>query len=285
MSETARLAAAEHFLVDQQRPDGGWGYTVRNRDSFLEPTAWAISALLGRDRADEPTMNRAVEFVLSAQNEDGGWPSSPGMPSDMMTARVVSALAALPGCQAVVSRGADWLLRQELPDGGWGWCYGTTGFIETATYGIVALAAVNRLGDRARFVAYVEGLACADGGWCSHVPAKVGFAQASQPSVTPLGIVALAILGVRPGDTRLRASLGLLTGWVAQHRLTTPYSLATALWALTEIRALSSAADVRSMALKATAADGSWAGNIWHTSMMCYSLRRLESMLDEEPGR
>jgi hypothetical protein len=280
-----KVSAAERFLMDHQRPDGGWGYTVRNRDSFLEPTAWAIAALLGRDHPAGPIMDRAVEFIVSSQNEDGGWSNAPRMPSDMMTARVVFALATLPAPRDVVSHGVDWLLRQQLPDGGWGWCYGTTGFIETAAYGITALAAVNRLPDRERLISYVKSLACADGGWCSHVPAKVGFAQASQASVTPLGMVALTTLGVQPDDAVVRQSLSLLTGWIGQHRLTTPYSLATALWALTELNALPSAARLGSLAMGIASPDGSWAGNTWHTAMLCYALQRLESKPHEEPGR
>jgi squalene cyclase len=249
------VPAAERFLIDRQHPDGGWGYTVHNRDTFLEPTAWATAAL----RQGGHPVDAAVDLLLAAQHADGGWANVPAMPSDMTTARVVFALAALPHCRSAVAKGADWVLRQQLPDGGWGWCSGTTGFIETATYAIVALAAARRLTDPERLVSYVQGLACTDGGWCSHVPAKMGFAQASQPSVTPLGIVALA------------ASLDLLTGWITQHRLTTPYSLATALWALTEVGALSAAATLRTAATRVVPV----AANVWHTAMLCYGLRRL----------
>lgn len=274
---TKAVTAAEAFLSRQQRADGGWGYHIGNRTSFTEPTAWAVAALGERQRPDDPALARSVRILLATQNDDGGWANVAGMPSDTMTARVAFALADLPGCADAVARGTDWLVRQELPEGGWGWCYGTTGFLETATYAAAALAVAGRLRDRDRLIGHIRRLRCADGGWCSHVPVKLGFPQPSQPSVTPLGIVALTRLGLRPeSDDGLRESLDLVAGWVERGAVTTSYTLAVTLWALREVGLPGpTARRAGEAALERAGEDGGWRGNVMLTAMMCRGLRWL----------
>jgi squalene cyclase len=273
---TATVNAARAFLRARQHPDGGWGYRTRNRDSFIEPTAWSTLALSG---SEEPgaAVDRAVQFLLSVQNQDGGWPDVPGMPSDMMTARVVFALAGLGGCGRAVERGVEWIVRQELAGGGWGWCHGTTGFIETAAYAIVALAAMRRLENVDRLAEYVLGLRCADGGWCSHVPSKLDIGQPSQPSVTPLGVIALCRLG-RAVETHdaVREPIELSLKWFAEGKLGTTYAMATALWSFAEAgQPVGKARELAVTAQQRADTDGGWRESIWHTAIMCYALRRL----------
>ncbi len=271
------MTTSVDFLLERQMDDGGWGYSVNNRDSFTEPTAWAAATLRRCGPRARVSVNRATEFFKSTQNDDGGWANVPGMPSDLMTARVVFAMATSPGFSSAVARGVEWVRQQELSSGGWGWCYGTTGFIETATYGVVALSVANRLDDRPRRIEYVLNLACTDGGWCSHVPAKLGFQQTSQLSVTPLGIVALATMAApdEMGEL-LRKPLALVRAWVAERRLVTPYSQAMALWALTLAGAVRSATDLATAAKRSVSGDASWAGSVLHTAMMLYALQELE---------
>lgn len=173
-----------------------------------------------------------------------------------------------------MARGVEWLARNELPDGGWGWCQGTTGFVETAAYAAVAFSAAGRLDGADRLADYVRGLRCADGGWCAHVPAKVGHGQASQVSVTPLGVVALARLGRRPdSDSDLRAAVDLVTFWLERGAVTTAYSLAVTLWALREVGETGSAATrARALAHARAGADGGWNANVLHTAIMCRGL-------------
>jgi len=246
--------------------------------SFVEPTAWALAALADDPAVGETTMARAVAFLLANQNSDGGWANVPGMPSDMMTARVVLALAGRPGCEVAVARGADWLRRSELAQGGWGWCFGTTGFVETAAYAIVALCAVGQMETPKRYIDYITGLRCADGGWCSHVPKKVGFDQRSQVSITPLGVVALCRLGLRPStNLELGAAVDLVTGWVERGVVTTAYSLALMLWALREADRAGSAATAAELALLLRGGDGGWNGSVLQTAIMRRGLAWLTS--------
>jgi Squalene-hopene cyclase C-terminal domain len=275
---TTRQQAAR-FLRRSQHGDGGFGYTARNAQSFVEPTAWAVLALRGQENVAGDDLDAAVEFLRAAQHDDGGWANRPRLPSDMMTARTVFALAGLPGCAPAVARGAQWLTGNEVPGGGWGWCEGTTGFVETAAFGIVALSASGEVPGRQRFIDLVEGLACADGGWCSHVPVKLGYQQASQASVTPLGIVALSRLGGDPGDgSALRRSLDLVHDRLSRREIGTPYPVAMTLWALLEARQWGAPvsrvdlADLVDAAIGSVAADGSWQANVWYTAVMSYAL-------------
>jgi hypothetical protein len=270
------IGRATRYLGGCQRRDGGWGYTSHNRQSFVEPTAWAVVALLGNGPVGGSAVEAAVEYLLAAQNSDGGWSNVPGLPSDMMTARAVFALAGVLDCGPAVARGAQWLRRHELASGGWGWCYGTTGFLETAAFGILALSMVAELPDKPRLITYVEGLACADGGWCSHTPTKVGHPQASQVSVTPLGITALRRLGVTVDeDGPLRRCLGRVRDWLAADEITTTYSVATTLWALAEADMPIPSTKLVDTAIALMTDDGSWRDSAWYTSMMCYALGRV----------
>lgn len=273
------VGAAVAFLRRHQRPDGGWGYHLGNRTSFTEPTAWALAALAEHASPGDPVVERAVAFLQGTQNPDGGWANLPGMPSDMMTARAVFALAGRPGREAAVARGVEWLARNELAQGGWGWCHGTTGFVETAAFAAVAFSAAGQLNGSDRVVDYIRGLRCVDGGWCSHVPAKVGYRQSSQASVTPLGVVALSRLGLRPeSDRDLRTSVDLVTGWVECGAVTTAYSLALTLWALREVgRPGAAATKAGALALARVGDDGGWNGNVLQTAIMCHGLTWLAS--------
>lgn len=223
------------YLLDHQRNDGGWGYGVWNEQSFAEPTAWAVIAL-SEDEGARASQARAVEFLLSRQNDDGGWSNVEGMRSDIMTARVVLALGPLAGCNDAARAGGNWLQANERPaEGGWGWCYGTTGFIDTASFAIMALSAVGMLDEYGRLFRYVRQLQCIDGGWCSHVPSKMSVVQESQISVTPLGVLALTTLGSDVhSDEGLRRAVDRMEQWIRNDAVTTPYSLALALWCLAE---------------------------------------------------
>ena len=129
------------WLFAMQCRDGGWGaFDKDNDDAFitkipfcdfgeaLDPpsvdvTAHILEAFgkLGMGM-DDPRIAKAVAWVKSEQEPDGGWFGRWGVNY------VYGAGAVLPALEAVgedmrapyVQRAADWLLERQNPDGGWG---------------------------------------------------------------------------------------------------------------------------------------------------------------------
>jgi squalene cyclase len=67
---------AIHFLLNLQNADGGWGWpnVWKKEPSSIESTARKVHALLDAGINKRlSTIKRAAKFLLSAQNQDGGW--------------------------------------------------------------------------------------------------------------------------------------------------------------------------------------------------------------------
>jgi hypothetical protein len=63
----------------------------------------------------------AVRFLLSNQNQDGGWGYAPQQSSAVEpTSAVILALREVPSCAEPCHRAVDWLRGAQNPDGGWG---------------------------------------------------------------------------------------------------------------------------------------------------------------------
>ena len=76
------LRLACEWLLDRQRPDGGWGEHhsgcltgryVAHEESQVIQTAWAMIALLAAD-SDWTAISRGARFLIDAQDAHGGWP-------------------------------------------------------------------------------------------------------------------------------------------------------------------------------------------------------------------
>ena len=108
----SRLAAAVHYLVDQQCADGGWSFTAQATDTcvvsatdFTGPdtnsTAQAVQGLAAQGAVTPAVASGALGFYAAGQDADGGWsyyPSSTGAPQSTdpdSTAFVIQALIAL----------------------------------------------------------------------------------------------------------------------------------------------------------------------------------------------
>ena len=108
----SRLAAAVHYLVDQQCADGGWSFTAQATDTcvvsatdFTGPdtnsTAQAVLGLAAQGAVTPAVASGALGFYAAGQDADGGWsyyPSSAGAPQSTdpdSTAFVIQALVAL----------------------------------------------------------------------------------------------------------------------------------------------------------------------------------------------
>ncbi len=117
---THSLRRALQYLRDVQRPDGSI-CTLWYRD-FVYGTATALDAFATVGLVDDPAAVRCKEWLIVAQNDDGSWGGSRGVPGTVEeTAWALSALLA-PGVSASaeqLERAAAWLVRQQQADGTW----------------------------------------------------------------------------------------------------------------------------------------------------------------------
>jgi squalene-hopene/tetraprenyl-beta-curcumene cyclase len=121
LARRARSAcsAAETFLAAGQAADGSWEplwFGNQHAPREANPTygtARVVAALLVTGRGGSPPAQRGVDWLLAAQNADGGWGGAPGAPSSIEeTAVAVEALAQCPPGPAdePIRRGAAWLI-------------------------------------------------------------------------------------------------------------------------------------------------------------------------------
>ncbi|HEX2924491.1 MAG TPA: squalene--hopene cyclase [Chloroflexota bacterium] len=134
------LKRAQDYLLAAQKADGAW--YGRWGVNYVYGTAMVLEALgaLGGE-ARRPQVERAVSWLISRQNADGGWGEScqsyadgtcrgKGQSTASQTAWAVLGLIGVgeAGSRAV-SRGIDYLVRTQLADGSWGEeLYTGTGF-------------------------------------------------------------------------------------------------------------------------------------------------------------
>lgn len=128
-----RLRRAVHrgvtFLWRSQRPDGSWpGHWV---ESYAAGTGHALQGLAAAGvRPGDPRIGKAVSWLLSARNADGGWGESeaippkgrfPSGPSDafITAAALRGLLAAGERGHGAVRAGLEFLLRSQDRDGLW----------------------------------------------------------------------------------------------------------------------------------------------------------------------
>lgn len=71
----AATTRGRDYLQTKQLKDGSWPYKVGQHDPSLEATSWVTLALAGR-KSD--TLETAAQFLVGAQNDDGGYSTMPG---------------------------------------------------------------------------------------------------------------------------------------------------------------------------------------------------------------
>ena len=76
------IRKAVEWLYSRQNADGGWGedgatyYANRkaeNKGSTPSQTSWAVMGLMAVGEVDNPAVQRGIEYIMSAKNEDGKW--------------------------------------------------------------------------------------------------------------------------------------------------------------------------------------------------------------------
>jgi lanosterol synthase len=146
----ARLAQAADFILSRQNRDGGFGSYDAARaplwleklnpsemftrcmtdQSYVECTGSCVAAL-ARFRSALPAhaperidraVARGVRFLLNRQRRDGAFPGSWGIYLTYGTFHAARGLraAGLPAESPALRRAAEWLVRHQKPDGGWG---------------------------------------------------------------------------------------------------------------------------------------------------------------------
>jgi energy-coupling factor transport system substrate-specific component len=117
------LRAACAWLVRQQEPGGGFGFATRGAGSDVDDTAAVLQALAAAGRESSASAGRAVHYVLSAQNPDGGFPQEGGGASNAQSTSwaVQGLVAAGRNPEAVRREGSrspvGYLESLEAPDG------------------------------------------------------------------------------------------------------------------------------------------------------------------------
>jgi prenyltransferase beta subunit len=87
--------ATRSWLLRQQDSDGGFNFASAGSTSDVDDTGAALEALGAAGAVPAGTLHRAVAFIRSQQNRDGGFPSQPGDDSNAQsTAWAVQGLIA-----------------------------------------------------------------------------------------------------------------------------------------------------------------------------------------------
>ena len=117
------------FLLERQESDGAWfGRWGCNYIYGTWLALWGLSAI-GFDMTDSRA-RQAAEWLLSVQNDDGGWGESPesyddptlrgrGDSTAAQTAWALLGLEAAGVSGGAVTRGLEWLLSHQRKDGSW----------------------------------------------------------------------------------------------------------------------------------------------------------------------
>ena len=213
------LESRLELLRSSKNPDGGWGY-FRGKQSWLEPTAYAMLALHGTPDS-EASLDRAWKLIRSWQLPNGSFrPGGEVQDGTWVTAQAVT-LACVRGLyDPNVTRSVDWMLRVvgaehsvamrtasyfhllktklDVSHQGWPWRDGNASWIEPTVHTLVALKKVAQHYPSAELQHRVrEGEAmiltrrCSDGGWNCGNPNVLNFDLPSYPETTGLALIGL----------------------------------------------------------------------------------------------
>lgn len=278
-----------------QRPDtpsGGWAFQYNN-DYYpdVDDTAVVAMALHRADAAGtEAAVERSAQWILGMQSKNGGWAAFDAdndyrllnhipfadhgalmdPPTSDVTARTVSMLCQLGYDRShhAVSKGVDFLLREQEEDGSWFGRWGTNYIYGTWS----ALSALNAAGEDpssipfTRAVTWLKDHQRSDGGWgedCStYWDDQRGESKTSTPSQTSWAVLALMSAGEVESDAVRRGINYLLDErnsegkWTERHYNAVGfpkvfylqyhgYSVYFPLWALARYRNLRSSNSLR----------------------------------------
>ena len=175
-------------LTRRRRDDGSIG-------GYVSYTAFGVLALRG---AGVPAGSSSVSWLVSAQNDDGGFGLAPGSASDSdMTGAVLQALAVVGRSRgAAAKRAVAWLRSNQNDDGGFGQFRGRNSNAQSTTYAVQGLVAAGAGGATLpRSMGYLKRLQRADG----------SIAYSSSSSQTPVWVTAQALMALEQEPLPLAA--------------------------------------------------------------------------------
>ena len=250
-SRSTPAAALRAAVLQAAAADGGWAYYPGDR-SRIEPTCWALMALMPRTvAAGEAALSKGVAFLESLQDSNG-WLIDPGTvepnfgwnalaiialrgadasgtarrgPTELGSGTARRIVTALRDAKGIQSEGDSTAVRLNGKLQAWSWTPGTFSWVEPSAYALVALkqrraAGDAGLDDRIREAeAMLIDRACAGGGWNYGNPQVL--AQDLRPYV-PTTAVALLALHDRAGERVVMESVD----WLAAHALSERSALA-----------------------------------------------------------
>lgn len=240
----------------QGRP-GGWGFSDSNTiNPDVDDTSYALRALTrqaaARPEAYGPSWRAGLEWLLTMQNDDGGWPAfekntDKSWPEKLpipdgkailtdpsaadLTGRTLEFLCNYAGMttgQPPVQKGVDWLLKKQGADGAWYGRWGISYLYGTwaAVTGLVAAQISPQHDSVKSAVAWLLSVQNPDGGWgesCLSDSAQkytpLGF---STPSQTAWAVDALVIAGERENPAVSRG-VNCLIGLIGHNGIEASY--------------------------------------------------------------
>jgi hypothetical protein len=214
-------AAQLEFLRAAQNPDGGWGFFSGKRQSWLEPTAYALIALHA-DPSSARHFERGWNLMRSWQLPDGSWKPCAAVAEPHWTTSLCVTLHCLRGVHdQPFERGVAWLVGTSGIENGlqfriahllrpsvveldpsfkaWPWRPGNASWIEPTAHALVALkkasGAAKSKGLRARIESGEKMILerrCSDGGWNYGNRKVLGTELPSYPETTALALLGLS---------------------------------------------------------------------------------------------
>jgi energy-coupling factor transport system substrate-specific component len=205
LAATGQPATSIHARLERKRRRDGSYEELVNRTAF---------ALLSAKAVRKGPPKGTVKWLLDQQNTDGGWSvAGKGGPSGVDdTAVVIQGLVAAGEDGAAVDKAADWLVRQQQPDGGFPLTPGAPTNAQSTAFVVQALLAADRDPSKVRTdgsrspEAYLRTLQNPDGSF--------RYSRTSRQTPTWVTAQVVTALAERPLPIRapLRRNVGKPTG-------------------------------------------------------------------------
>ena len=158
-------------LTAAKNQDGGWGTSKGYRSDALD-TLLALRALIASEH-DLPVIEGAIDSLVSAQEEDGGWKlQNEDESSIYLTTSIVVTVAQYQvirgyypaSVSQAMSKASAWLISKQNPDGTWG-----APSVEESALGYCALTRTTRPASLLDTLSYIETNQQPDGSWAQNI--------------------------------------------------------------------------------------------------------------------